>query len=271
MERNGCKDWSTITERMRYVSWTRAHAAEYVTAIGQAVQAAGGRLPATWLEGVLHRLKHQGPERVLKHLAWLVAGSPSPGVQEQLTYLQKRAAHMQYPSYQQAGWPIGSGNVESANKLVVEARLKGAGMRLPSTERQSHAGAAQCGLQSALARDLGGSADPATSVAHESPASRQPTAADQCFLDPRLLGSVPVSVDSPACCCFHRTSGCYQPAASSFSSWRWLFLAPTVSEASSFHPCGAARGVCKKMKRTHGHKHSCTIFPGVLYSPGTRG
>ena len=105
------------------------HAAEYVNAIGQAVQAAGGRLSATWLTGVLHRLKHQGPERVLKHLAWLAARYPSPVVQEQLAYLQKRAAHMQYPSYQQAGWPIGSGNVESANKLVVEARLKGAGMR----------------------------------------------------------------------------------------------------------------------------------------------
>src|SRR5438874_10396589 len=50
-------------------------------------------------------------------------------MQEKLTYLQKREAHMQYPSYQEAGWPIGSGSVESANKLVVEARLKGAGMR----------------------------------------------------------------------------------------------------------------------------------------------
>ncbi len=36
---------------------------------------------------------------------------------------------MQYPAYQEAGWPIGSGSVESANKLVVEARLKGVGMR----------------------------------------------------------------------------------------------------------------------------------------------
>src|SRR5260370_16495104 len=36
---------------------------------------------------------------------------------------------MQYPTYQAAGWPLGSGSVESANKLVVEARLKGAGMR----------------------------------------------------------------------------------------------------------------------------------------------
>ncbi len=35
---------------------------------------------------------------------------------------------MQYPSFQQQGWPIGSGMLESGNKLVVEARLKGAGM-----------------------------------------------------------------------------------------------------------------------------------------------
>ncbi len=106
-----------------------AHAAEYLNEIGQAVQAAGGRLPALWLDGVLHRLKHQGPQRVLKHLGWLAAGSPSPTIQENLAYLQKREAHMQYPTYQQAGWPIGSGSVESANKVVVEARLKGAGMR----------------------------------------------------------------------------------------------------------------------------------------------
>ena len=106
-----------------------AHAAEYINEIGQAVQAAGGRLPATWLEGVLHRLKHQGPARVLTHLTWLTARYPSSAVQEKLTYLQKREAHMQYPTYQEAGWPIGSGSVESANKLVVEARLKGAGMR----------------------------------------------------------------------------------------------------------------------------------------------
>src|SRR5947208_4506040 len=106
-----------------------AHAAEYINEIGQVVRTAGGRLPVTWLEGVLHRLKHQGPHRVLKHLAWLAARYPSPTIQENLAYLQKREAHMQYPTYQEAGWPIGSGSVESANKLVVEARLKGAGMR----------------------------------------------------------------------------------------------------------------------------------------------
>ncbi len=106
-----------------------AHTAESINDIGQAVQAAGGRLPARWLEGVLHRLKHQGPARVLRHLSWLAARYPSPLIREKLAYLQKREAHMQYPTYQEAGWPIGSGSVESANKLVVEARLKGAGMR----------------------------------------------------------------------------------------------------------------------------------------------
>ena len=77
----------------------------------------------------MHRLKHQGPARVLRHLSWLAARYPSPLIREKLAYLQKREAHMQYPTYQEAGWPIGSGSVESANKLVVEARLKGAGMR----------------------------------------------------------------------------------------------------------------------------------------------
>lgn len=105
-----------------------AHAAEYVNEIGQAVQAAGGRLPAGWLTGMLHRLKHDGPSRVLEHLRWLATHYPSPTIQEKLAYLQKREASMQYPAYQAAGWPIGSGSVESANKVVVEARLKGAGM-----------------------------------------------------------------------------------------------------------------------------------------------
>lgn len=46
-----------------------AYAAESINEIGQAEQAAGGRWPlAGWREGVLHRLKHQGPYRVLTYL-----------------------------------------------------------------------------------------------------------------------------------------------------------------------------------------------------------
>ncbi len=148
-----------------------AHAAEYLNEIGQAVQAAGRRLPTRWFEGVRHRLKHQGPERVLKHLSWLVARYPSPGVQEKLAYLHKREAHMQYPTYQAADWPIGSGSVESANQVVVEARRVWSGHALGTAQRQSHASAAQCGLQSTLERDVAGCQEAA---AAESPTTARP-------------------------------------------------------------------------------------------------
>ncbi len=50
------------------------------------------------------------------------------GNEKNLAYLRKREIQMQYPDFLQAGWPIASSIVESANKMVVEARLKGSGM-----------------------------------------------------------------------------------------------------------------------------------------------
>jgi hypothetical protein len=104
------------------------HAAEQVSLLIQAVQQAGMDLPPDLLERVVHRLKHRGPHGLLRLLERL----PPPvaereGVREQRGYWSKRVSLMQYPAYQQEGWPIGSGMVESANKVVVQARLKGAG------------------------------------------------------------------------------------------------------------------------------------------------
>ena len=103
-----------------------AHAASYVCEIADKVREGGGHLPVKWVDGVLHRLKHDGPTRVLRHLTRLARRYPQ--LQEQVTYLQKRRELMDYPTYQQQGWPIGSGSVESSHKLVVQARLKGPGM-----------------------------------------------------------------------------------------------------------------------------------------------
>jgi hypothetical protein len=78
---------------------------------------------------LIHALKHEGPPAVLTELRMLTTAHPDlPDLPKCLAYLEKREAHMQDPLLQAAGWPIGSGMVESANKLVVEARLKGAGM-----------------------------------------------------------------------------------------------------------------------------------------------
>ncbi len=49
-------------------------------------------------------------------------------VRGSLAYLEKRREQIRYVEFQGMGYPIGSGAVESANKLVVEARLKGSGM-----------------------------------------------------------------------------------------------------------------------------------------------
>lgn len=103
------------------------HAAGYVAEIGQGVFGEGDPQGRSWLEEQLHCLKHQGGGAVLAELRPWVEGQETD-LSKPLSYLEKRESQMQYPVYQAQGWPIGSGAVESANKLVVEARLKGGGM-----------------------------------------------------------------------------------------------------------------------------------------------
>jgi hypothetical protein len=106
------------------------HALEHVAAIGQALWGDGSKAAAGWLRTQARRLKHTGPTGVLATIARLRTIYPQNSVlAEHGEYLRKRAAQLDYPAFLAAGWPIGSGAVESANKLVVEARLKGAGMR----------------------------------------------------------------------------------------------------------------------------------------------
>lgn len=106
-----------------------AHAAQRIAAIKDLFVATGRMLEETWLESRLHRLKHEGPDLVVKEVEQMYqdAGKPE-AMGEHVRYLGKRIATMQYPTFQKAGWPIGSGMVESGNKLVMQARLKGAGM-----------------------------------------------------------------------------------------------------------------------------------------------
>jgi hypothetical protein len=102
------------------------HAGERIGRIGAALW--GVETPATrsWVSDRLSKLKRQGASAVLPELRLLSAAHPE--ISEDLAYLDKREAHMQYPIYQAQGWPIGSGAVESSHTTVVESRLGGAGM-----------------------------------------------------------------------------------------------------------------------------------------------
>jgi hypothetical protein len=105
------------------------HAASYVDAIGQTAGAEGELLSAKIRTDLCHDLKHTGPETVVERLRTTVEEASSPGeTLTQLAYLEKRISQMAYPRFAAEQWPIASGSVESANKLVVEERLKGAGM-----------------------------------------------------------------------------------------------------------------------------------------------
>ena len=105
------------------------HAAEYVNEIATLLSTAGTPLAATWVDNQLHELKHHGPAKVLEEVAHLLTDHPEiEDLAQKVHYLQKREPLMQYPLFQQQGWPIGSGSVESANTCVVQARLKGPGM-----------------------------------------------------------------------------------------------------------------------------------------------
>jgi hypothetical protein len=133
-------------DAVRILDW--GHAVEYLAAAAQAAYGAGTVRAATWLAQQRHALTHDDPQTVLAALralrAEVASGAPgaeaeaeaeaeasAPGavITHSLEYLEKRLAQIQYATFAAQGYPRGSGSVESANKLVVEARLKGAGMR----------------------------------------------------------------------------------------------------------------------------------------------
>jgi len=106
-----------------------AHAAEHISQIGEFLNGEHSSENKAWLDERLHQLKHEGPKKLLLEFQKLRRKYPQDQpITGNLAYLKKRESQMQYPTFQSQGWPIGSGMVESGNKLMVEARLKGSGM-----------------------------------------------------------------------------------------------------------------------------------------------
>jgi hypothetical protein len=104
------------------------HAVEYLTRASHEAFGTGMTATATskaWLAEQAHARKHAGPDPVLAAVRALPTGEPRDGA---LAYLEPRLPHLQYPTFRAAGYPIGSGLVEGATKVVVQDRLKGSGM-----------------------------------------------------------------------------------------------------------------------------------------------
>lgn len=111
------------------------HAAEHLSTAAQAVYGPGTAQTSEWLGRQCSQLKEGKVDAVVAAVRALPAATEEAREvrRKQAAYLAKRAGQMVYDQFIEAGYPIGSGMVESANKLVVEVRLKGSGMHWKRT------------------------------------------------------------------------------------------------------------------------------------------
>lgn len=151
------------------------HAAQRLSDVAEALWGSGE--PAqTWAAAQRMELRTGEPATVLAAIRALpvAAGAAAGPVQAAvLGYLEPRREQMRYAAFRAQGLPIGSGLVESANKLVVEARLKGAGRRWA----ESHVNPLLA-LRGALCSDRW--AEAWTTIAHERRARRRAPVAAPC-------------------------------------------------------------------------------------------
>lgn len=110
------------------------HVIEHLATAAHACWGEGSEQASSWLAIQSQTLRHGDPQTVIDAVAALpVTHSADHTAAQQVVhrvwaYLQPRQPHMAYATFMEQGWPIASGIVESANKRVVETRLKGSGM-----------------------------------------------------------------------------------------------------------------------------------------------
>lgn len=110
-----------------------AHAKSYIAAIGKAIYGAESETFPVWFAKMSKQLGKEPPQRTLSDLRLLFtqhAQHPlADEMEHALRYLEKRKEMIDYPRYRREQIPIGSGMVESAHKVVMQKRMKQAGMR----------------------------------------------------------------------------------------------------------------------------------------------
>jgi hypothetical protein len=252
-------------DAVRILDW--GHAVGYLADAARAVFGAETDAMVAWLAAQREELYTGDPQVVLDTLLTLrdelraqtSADHTPPAlgvVSDSFDYLDKRKDQIRYAEFRAQGYPIGSGAVESANKLVVEARLKGAGMHWapvhvnpmlalrgmacsdrwdeawPQLTAQWRFEAREQAQQRRLARQAAAAAhaDTASSGALAPPALLPPPPVSPPPAAP--VTAAPAAAPRPACASTRRTP--QRPAAS--HPWRRAFL-PATSTPLPKSPC----------------------------------
>lgn len=106
------------------------HVVPHLWAVGRAVFPREAEVQA-WIDAREDTLYTEGVGAVLAALDKLrpTTTEAEEVVRQTRAYLETNATRTDDPAYVAAGWPIGSGMIETQCKTLVQARLKGAGMR----------------------------------------------------------------------------------------------------------------------------------------------
>ena len=109
-----------------------SHAKQYLWEAAKFIYGADSPFVRPWVKEREALLFADKIEQVIAHLQRFV--DIAPGLDSILHYFQQNQKRMRYGTYQQRGYFIGSGAIESAGKQLTAARIKGPGMRWNVTD-----------------------------------------------------------------------------------------------------------------------------------------
>lgn len=119
------------------------HASEYVNDAAKTLYPSDKTAQEVWAKKTCHTLKHSpnGAAKILKELKsftkpparkakmQLLTQTQKDALQVIITYFSNHLVQMDYATFLQKGYPIGSGIIESACKRLVKQRFSGSGMK----------------------------------------------------------------------------------------------------------------------------------------------
>lgn len=110
--------WNVVKDR-----WSQAcqlldfyHASQHLWSLGEALHPKDQIRRCHWVEHQLHQLRHGKEKQVLRQMAALPrqGGERGKVIRREQNYFRDHAQRINYKTFADRGWPIGSGTVESA-------------------------------------------------------------------------------------------------------------------------------------------------------------
>jgi hypothetical protein len=127
-------NWTFLQSRVEEQILDFYHAIEYLSKASKAAFK-NGIEANQWFEKACHTLKNKenGAKSVLKELEYLLKKRMKEEkkkiIQSSITYYTNHLHQMDYFRYKQNHWPIGSGVIEAACKVIIKQRMCNSGMK----------------------------------------------------------------------------------------------------------------------------------------------